>query len=81
MVKVKSKEGDGENQNVVRPLVVKVYHGVKDLCHMSHKTARETGGRKMINAHYLADADGKLLMYTHLHCHARRLFYISIVER
>jgi len=54
---VKVKDGDGDTGGVVRPLIVKVYHGIKDLCHMSHKCARETGGRRMINAHYLADAD------------------------
>lgn len=45
--------------NPVRPLRVKVYHGVKEICNLSHVQATEGYQRRLVHAHLLADADSK----------------------
>lgn len=40
-------------------LSVKIYHGVKDICQMSHCQAKDGLQRRLLNPHFLADADSK----------------------
>lgn len=50
-----------DESNPTRPLRVKVYHGVQKLCSISHMQAKEGFQRRLLNPHYLADADSKYL--------------------
>jgi len=48
-----------DKTNSVRPLKVKVYSGVKEICNLSHVQAKEGFQRRLLNPHFLADADSK----------------------
>ena len=40
-----------------RTLRVLIYTGVKEICNMSHKQAKESGQRKLVHSQYLSNAD------------------------
>ena len=48
-----------DKRNPVRALRVKVYHGVQNLCNLTHTKAKEGFQRRLLHAHYLADVDRK----------------------
>lgn len=48
-----------DKRNPVRALRVKVYHGVQNLCNLTHTKAKEGFQRRLLHAHYLADVDSK----------------------
>ena len=47
------------SDNTIRPLKVKVYNGVKEICALSHANAKDGYQRRLMHAHYLSDADSK----------------------
>lgn len=49
----------GDDTKPKQALTVKIYHGVKDICQLSHLQAKEGFQRQLLNPYFLADADSK----------------------
>jgi len=60
-------QGDvGDETEPKQLLNVKIYHGVKDICQRSQLQAKEGFERRLLNPHFLADADIVLTTFTAL---------------